>query len=326
MVKTEICNTDVLLKKTVHKERKKEGFLYELNKNKVMFLMIAPVLIYFIIFSYLPMVGVYFAFTRFNFNDGLFGSPFVGLENFKYLFTSGTLLKLTKNTLLYNLTFIFLGNSLQILVAILLSRVGSRVFKKLTQSLMFFPYFVSFVIVQAFLYTMLDSNTGMITHIVKSMGVETFNAYSTPGIWKYILVLVYLWKWVGYGTVIYLAALTSISDEYYEAADIDGATILQQIRYITLPLLMPTFIILLLLAIGHILRGQFEMFYQLIGNNGLLYDATDILDTYVFRTLRVTFDLGIGTAAGLYQSLFGFVMIMVVNYIIRKKNDDYALF
>lgn len=306
--------------------KKKDGVFAELKRNKILFIMLAPVLLYFVIFSYLPMIGVYFAFNRFNFNDGLFKSPFVGLENFKFLFMSGTLLKLTRNTILYNLTFIILGNACQISVAILLSRMASKVFKKLSQSLMFFPYFVSFVIVQAFIYAILDSNTGMATHIMKSLGFGEFNAYITPGVWKYIITIVYIWKWLGYGTVIYLAAITGISEEYYEASDIDGASIIQQIRHITIPLLTPTFIILLLLAIGNILRGQFEMFYQLIGQNGLLFDATDILDTYVFRTLKVTFDLGIGTAAGLYQSLFGFTLIMIVNFLIKRKNEEYALF
>ncbi|MFA6506718.1 MAG: ABC transporter permease subunit [Treponemataceae bacterium] len=324
-------NPTTTIKKASGNGQRKEksariGFFLELKKNKILFLMIAPVLIYFVVFSYLPMVGVYFAFTRFNFNDGLFGSPFVGFKNFKFLFDTGTLLYLTKNTILYNIAFILLGNSLSITVAILLSRVANKTFKRLTQSFMFFPFFISYVIVNTFSYAMLNSGTGVFTRLLASVGIENFNAYSTPGIWKYIIVSVYLWKTLGYGTVIYLAAITGISDEYYEAAQVDGATIFQQVRYITIPLLVPTFIILLLLAIGGILRGQFELFYQLVGSNGQLFEATDILDTYVFRMLRVTFDLGIGAAAGLYQSLFGLVLILTVNYVIRKYQEDYALF
>ena len=306
--------------------QKNEGLLFELKKNKILFAMLVPTLLFFILFNYLPMVGVYFAFTRFNFTDGLFKSPFVGFENFAFLIKSGTLWKITWNTIFYNLCFIFIGNILQVIVAILLSRLTSRFFKKLTQSIMFFPYFVSFVVVQAFVYAMLDSQSGMVTKLLASMGIEGFNAYGTPGVWVYIINVVYNWKWLGYGTVIYLAAIAGINDELYEAANIDGASAFRQIRHITVPLLVPTFIILLLLALGNILRGQFEMFYQLVGNNGLLYDTTDILDTFVFRTLRVTFDLGMGTAAGLYQSLFGFLLIVAVNQLIKWKYPEYSLF
>jgi putative aldouronate transport system permease protein len=304
----------------------KEGFIYEIRKNRILFFMLIPTLLFFILFNYLPMVGVYFAFTRFNFADGLFKSPFVGFENFSFLFKSGTLWKITRNTIFYNLCFIFIGNFLQITVAILLSRLSGRIFKKLTQSIMFFPYFISFVVVQAFVYAMLDSQSGAVTKLFASLGVQDFNAYGTPSVWVYIINIVYNWKWLGYGTVIYLAAIAGINSELYEAADIDGADVVRQIRHITIPLLLPTFIILLLLALGNILRGQFEMFYQLVGNNGLLYDATDILDTYVFRTLRVTFDLGMGTAAGLYQSLFGFILIIIVNQLIKWKHPEYSLF
>jgi len=305
---------------------KKHGFLYDLKTNRVMWLMILPVLIFFFIFSYIPMAGVYLAFTRFSHSTGLFGSPFVGLENFRILFNQGTLGYLTKNTILYNIAFIGIGNVLQVTVAILLSRLNSKYFKKTTQSIMFLPYFVSYVIVAAFSYALFNSGTGIVTMFFRNLGMDGFAPYAMPGIWKYIIVIVYLWKNIGYGTVIYLAAITNISDEYYEAAQIDGATVMQQIRYITIPLLVPTFIILLLLAIGGILRGQFELFYQLVGNQGQLFTATDILDTYVFRTLRVKFDVGLGTAAGLYQSLFGFILIMVVNWLVKRKHEEYALF
>ena len=158
------------------------------------------------------------------------------------------------------------------------------------------------------------------------MGAAGFNAYTTPGIWKYIIVLIYLWKNTGYGMIIYLAALSGISKDYYEAAQIDGASAYQQIRYITLPQLTPTFITLLLLAIGNILRGQFELFYQLVGTNGLLYEQTDIFDTFVFRLLQNSFDVGLGTAAGLYQSFFGLFVVLSCNYFVKRSNPDYALF
>jgi putative aldouronate transport system permease protein len=272
------------------------------------------------------MAGVYLAFTRFSHRTGLFKSPFVGFANFKLLIEQGTLEYLTRNTILYNLAFILIGNVCQVVIAIALSRLGNVGFKRTAQSILFLPYFVSYVIVATFSYALFNSGTGVVTSLVRSMGNPAFAPYSDPGIWKHIIILTYLWKTLGYGTVIYLAAITGISDEYYEAAEVDGATVMQQIRYITIPMLVPTFIILLLLAIGGILRGQFELFYQLVGNQGQLFMATDILDTYVFRILRTSFDVGIGTAAGLYQSLFGFILIMTVNYLVKRRHEEYALF
>jgi putative aldouronate transport system permease protein len=308
-------------------EKQKRGFLWELKNHRTLLVMLLPACIYFIIFSYIPMAGIYLAFTRFSHRTGLFRSPFVGLDNFRQLVLPGTLAYLTKNTILYNLAFIFIGNFLQVSVAIALSRLSLPGFKRTCQSIMFLPYFVSYVIIAAFSYALFNTGTGVFTVFVRNhLGNPDFAPYASPEIWKYIIVIVYLWKSLGYGTVIYLAAITGISDEYYEAAQIDGASVSQQIRYITIPLLVPTFIILLLLSIGGILRGQFELFFQLVGNQGQLFQATDILDTYVFRVLRISFNVGLGTAAGLYQSIFGFILIMTVNYLIKRKHEDYALF
>ncbi len=303
----------------------KGGILRELNRNKVLFLMIAPTLLFFIIFSYIPMVGVYYAFTKFDFDGGLFGSEFIGLKNFEFLYKSGILWNLTKNTVLYNLAFILLGNIMQIICAIFLAQLSSKFFKKTAQSLMFLPYFLSWVLVGAFVFN-LFSDLGVVNTMLKQFGLQPYDFYLQTAPWKYIIVFFNIWKGIGYGTVIYLAAIMSISDEYYEAAKIDGANIFQQIRRITMPLLMPTFILLILFSLGGILKGQFDLFYQIIGNNGMLYDATDIIDTYVFRSLTVNFDIGMGTAAGLYQSFFGFALIMLVNYVIKKTREEYALF
>lgn len=306
--------------------RAKGGFFKEIRKNWVLFLMILPVVVYFFIQSYLPMVGIYLAFTRYDFAGGLFGSPFVGFENFKFLVSSGTLVQLTVNTVLYNLAFIFITAALQITCAIFLNDLPGRMFRKVTQSVMFFPYFISFVIVGTFAYNIFNYENGFLNTALKSVGLEPLDAYNTPGVWPPILVLFYIWKNLGYGVIIYMATLVTINREYYEAAQIDGATIFQQIRHITLPLITPTFIILLLFSLGGIMRGQFDLFYQVVGSNGNLFPTTDILDTYVYRTLRVNFDVGMGTAAGLYQSVFGFVVIMVVNYIIKRRREEYALF
>lgn len=306
--------------------KKKKGFLFELRQKKVLFLMLMPAAAFFIINSYIPMVGAYYAFTRFDFQGGLFGSPFIGLENFRFLFESGKLVSLTINTVMYNIAFISVSNILQIFFAILLSQIVGRLFKKVSQSIIFLPYFVSYVVLNAVVYAIFNYDTGFLNTSLTSFGLERYDAYGTPWIWRILMVLFYLWKNLGYGTVVYLAAITGISQEYYEAAKIDGANIIQQIKRITIPLLAPTFIILLLFALGGIMRGQFDLFYQVIRNNGLLYDATDILDTYVYRSLKQNFDIGMGTAAGLYQSVVGLIIILSTNYIIKKKQPDYALF
>ncbi|MBB6673554.1 ABC transporter permease [Cohnella nanjingensis] len=302
------------------------GLFREIRKNKVLVLMILPALLFFVLFSYAPMVGVYFAFTNFSFDGGLFKSPFVGMDNFKFLFESGTLWNLTKNTILYNIAFILIGNVLQVMSAVFLSELPGRWFKKTSQSIMFLPFFVSFVLVGAFVFNLFSTNNGLVNTLLEQLGMQPYDFYMHTAPWKYIIVFFSVWKGLGYGTVIYLAAIMSISDEYHEAAKIDGANIFQRIRFITIPMLVPTFILLILLSLGGILKGQFDLFYQIIGNNGMLFDSTDVIDTYVFRALAVNFDIGMGTAAGLYQSFFGLALVLTVNYIIRRTRDDYALF
>lgn len=299
----------------------------DLSQNKYLYAMIAPTILFFIIFSYVPLMGIYYAFTRYNFVGGLFGSPFVGLNNFKFLFRSGTLFLITKNTVLYNLSFIILGNGLQIVTAILLNEVRHKGFKRIAQSFLFLPYFISFVLLGAFMYNIFNSDFGFFNKLLTSFGYQPYNIYVNPHVWKYIIIFFHLWKTVGYGSIIYLASIMGIDHQVYEAAAIDGASKFQQIYQITLPLLKPTFITLVLFSIGGILRGQFELFFQLTGgSNGLLFNATDIIDTFVYRTLTKNFDVGMATAAGFYQSIFGFIMIMTINGIVKRKNKEYALF
>lgn len=310
--------------------KKKAGFLYELKKNKGLFLMLVPTFIFFLINNYLPMLGIYFAFTEFkvggDFFDNLIHSPFVGMKNFEFLFKSNTLLNLTKNTILYNLAFIVIANALQVFTAILLSKLIGNLFRKISQTLMFLPYFVSYVILSVLVYNLFNYEIGFMNTFLKSLNIQPIDYYNSPTLWIFLITAFYLWKWIGYGTVIYLATILGISNDYYEASEIDGANIFQQIRYITLPLLKPTFIILILFSLGSIMRGQFELFYQLVGTNGNLYNTTDIIDTYVFRSLMSDFNIGMGSAAGLYQSVFGFILIMVVNFLVKRKNPEYALF
>lgn len=305
---------------------KEHGFVEEFRRNWLLFVFLIPCFAFFLINNYLPMFGVYFAFTKFNFRDSLFASPFVGLDNFKFLFRS-EITHLTFNTIAYNLVFIVVGNVLQIFFAILISHVTNKSMRKASQTLIFMPYFVSYVILRVLVFNMFEYDVGLINNFITSIGGERIDFYNNPGYWPWLITMFYLWKNIGYGMVVYLATITGISTDYYEAAQIDGANIYQQIWYITVPLLKPTFIILLLYALGGIMKGQFELFYQLVGNNGTLFSTTDIFDTYVYRiTTTQPLSMGMGTAAGLFQSLFGFVVIVLTNFFIKRKNPEYALF
>ncbi len=306
--------------------RKKHPFLEDLRKNWVLWLMLVPVAVFFIINSYLPMVGIYFAFTNFNFKGGLFGSPFVGFKNFEFLWKSNTLGRLVRNTILYNIVFVLLGNVMQIFMAVLLSQLNARRFKKISQTLIFMPYFTSYVILSVIVYNALNFDTGYVNGFLNAIGHESINFYAESKWWPFFITFFHIWKGLGYGMVVYLAAILGISPELHEAAIVDGATVFQRIRFIILPQIKPTFIILLLYAVGSIMRGQFQLFYQIIGSNGLLYPVSDILDTYVYRTTLSNFNFGMGTAAGAFQSVFGLLLVLVVNGLIKRKNPEYALF
>lgn len=319
----------ILIKRLEVRERARcheHGLAKEFKKNWVLFLMLVPICVFFLINSYLPMAGIYFAFVNFNFTDGLWASPFVGLKNFEFLFQS-QMGRLIRNTVLYNVVFIGLGNVIQIFFAILVSQLTVKWFKKTGQTLMFMPYFVSYVLLKVMVYSLLEYQYGAINNMLRSSGGTAIDFYNTPAYWPFLITLFYLWKSVGYGMVVYLATIMGIDNELYEAAKVDGANVFQRIRYITLPQVKPTFIILLIYSLGGIMKGNFELFYQTVGNNGLLYEVTDILDTYVYRiTIGQPLSIGLGSAASLFQSIFGFVVVMVTNWVIRKKEADYALF
>ena len=306
--------------------KKNRGILSELYKNKILYLMFLPVALYFLVFSYIPMGGIVLAFKEFNIRDGIFLSPWNGIENFKFFFESGKALQVTKNTIVYNLIFLTCYTVFSILTAIMISEITNKWFKKIAQSFMFLPYFISWVVVAAFIYNFFNYDYGLVNTVLKSLGSEPIDIYANSGNWSIILPILYVWKWVGFGSVLYLAAIMGIDQECYEAATIDGANMFQKIRKITLPLLKPTIIVLVLMGVGKILRGEFDMFYNIIGNNGILMDATDIIDTLVFRSLMGTQDFGMASAAGFYQSVLCFVVILIVNGVVRKIDNENALF
>lgn len=288
--------------------------------------MVAPAVIWFIVFAYLPMTGLVLAFKDYRFNMGIFGSPWSGFENFRFFFASGKGASVTFNTIFFNLLNLFTSQIMAMLVAIVISELSGKYIKKMTQSIIFLPYFISWIIVGAFVYNIFNFETGTLNTILTSIGLDPINMYSKPLAWIPVIAFFNSWKWVGYNSVIYIAAITSIDQESYEAADIDGANVFQKIWSITLPSIKPTIIIILMLNLGRVLRGDFQMFYQIIGNNGQLFDATDVIDTFVFRSLVTTGDIGMTAAATFYQSFLGFVIIIAVNALVKKIDEDYALF
>lgn len=299
---------------------------YELKKNGILFSMAAPAILVTVLFAYLPMSGLLLAFKNYRFDRGIFGSAWNGFENFRYLFQSGTGWLITRNTILYNLLNLITSQLLAVVLAIFINEISRPLFKKFSQSVIFLPYFISWVIVGSFVFNIFNYETGALNNLLKSLSVEPVNMYSKPGAWPWIICFFNSWKWAGYNSVIYIAAITGIDNEPYEAAQIDGANIFQRIYYITLPGILPTVITMFLLQIGRILRGDFEMFYQIVGNNGQLFNATDVIDTYVFRSLLQNANMGMTAAASLYQSVLCFAIIMIVNHIVKKINSDYALF
>lgn len=295
-------------------------------QNKTLILMCLPAIAFFFVFCYMPMPGMYIAFVKYNYKQGIFGSPFVGLKNFTFLFTSGQLSLLLRNTVLYNLAFIIIGNVLQVFFAILLNEVRCRVFKKTTQSLMFLPYFISDVLVSLLVYNLLNYDFGFISNLVRSMGGEMPKIYQNASAWPLVIILVNIWKGTGYGTVVYFAAITSMDTSMLEAAQIDGANGFQKIRYIILPTLKPTVIVLFLFAIGGILKGNFGLFYNLVGNNSVLFSTTDIIETYVYRSMMNSFNFAQSSAVGLFQSVVGFFIVLGANAFVKHLDPDYALF
>lgn len=312
----------------VPKAMKKGMFLHRLKKNRTLLLMLLPAIVLVFIFSYVPIAGIVLAFKQYNYQDGIWGSPWVEhiFDNFRFFFISGKAGMVTLNTFLYNLSFIVVNTTLAVGLAVVLSEVKNRFFKKVTQSVIFLPYFVSWVIVGSIAYNLLNYENGVLNSLLEALGMEPLNVYAMPDAWRFIIVLFNAWKGVGYSMVVYLAAVVGVDTSLYEAAEIDGANIFQRIRYVLLPTIKPTIITLVLLDVSKIFRGNFDLFYQLIGSNGALYDTTDVIDTFVFRSLLESSDIGMASAAGFYQSVLCFVIIITVNAIVKRVNADYALF
>lgn len=310
--------------------KNKKSFMRKIKDNKEFLLLTLPGTVWFLIFAYLPMIGIVIAFKNWKISGGfiesLIKSEWVGLDNFKFLFNSSDAWLITRNTVLYNLVFIILGIILPVTFAILLKELLNRKLSKFYQSSMFLPYFLSWVVVSYCLFAFLSPEKGYINGIISSLGGDKISWYTEPKYWTAIIIFMSQWKGIGYGTVVYLASICGIDKSYYEAAVIDGASKWQQIKYITIPSLKPVLIIMFITAVGGMFKADFGLFYQLPKNSGALYSVTNVIDTYVYRGLTNLGNIGMSSAASLYQSFVGLVLILITNGIVRKVDNENAFF
>ena len=305
-------------------QKKKMSILFK--KYLPIYIMALPGLIYLFINNYMPLPGLVLAFKNYNARKGIWGSDWVGFDNFKFLFATNDAFIITRNTLCYNLIFIIVNTVAAIAVAIILSELNSKL-KKIYQSVILLPYMVSMVIVSYLVFAFLSTENGFLNNsIIKLLGMEPISWYMEKKYWPFILVLVNLWKTIGYNCIIYLAAILGFDKGYYEAAAIDGAGKWQQIIKITIPLLRPTIIMMTLLAVGKIFYSDFGLFYQVPQNSGALFSVTNTIDTYVYRGLLELGDITLSAAAGLYQSVIGFILVLGSNLWVRRLDPDSSLF
>ena len=317
------------------------GFLWEIRRNRTLYLMCMPAVVLLILFCYIPMGGMYMAFTKFNVVDGIFGSPFVGFDNFTYFFKGNPYAwEVIANTLIINFWGLILGTIMPVMLAIFMNEIRNEPFKKLTQSAMFFPYFLSWVVVGAILYGFLTANfrvdrrtgelittgaNGVVNRLLMTIGQNPVRWYAEPKYWKPIMIMANIWKWAGYNSIVYMAAMAGFDGSLYEAATIDGASRFQQIMYLTVPMLRPTVVVLSLMSIGRIFYGDRGMIWGVVGHNSAILDAVNVIDTYVYSSMR-TMGFGFSTAIGLCQSMMGLIMILFANAAAKKINDGEGLF
>lgn len=290
-------------------------------------LMTVPGMLYLFINNYIPICGLFIAFKDIDYSKGIFKSDWNGFENFKYLFRTEDAFIITRNTILYNLTFIILNVVICVAVAVMLSEVSKKFMMKFYQTALLLPHLISIIIIAYIAYAFLNSDTGFINHsIQEAMGRDPVNFYADPKYWPFILVIVQVWKTMGYTSIIYFSAILGIDRSLYEAAVVDGAGKMKQIFYITLPLLRPTIITMVLMNVGRIFYSDFGLFLQVPMNQGALFNVTNTIDTYVYRALLLNNDIGMASAAGLYQSIVGFLLVLGANLLVRKMDPENALF
>ncbi len=305
---------------------KKRTIITDVRKNVFSYLLVLPAAVYTFIFGYLTLPYILMAFEKYNFKLGLLKSPFVGLKNFMFFFQSSRAAMITWNTVYLNVIFIVTGTIASIFLALMLTEIKNKIYLKTTQSVLLFPHFLSWIIVQYVVFALLSSEYGWLNSMFTTFGFPRVSMYSEADMWPFILAVIRIWKGAGMGSVIYMAAIVGMDEGLFEAARIDGANKFQQIIHLTLPLLAPTISILTLLSVGKIFYGDFQMIYALVGDNGILLKRTDVIDTFVYRALRQTGDPSAAMAVGLYQALVGFVMVYGSNRLVRHFFPDGAMF
>ena len=299
----------------------------KLKRYWPLYLMFLPGGLYLLINNYIPMGGLIVAFKQYNVRNGLFGSKWIGLKNFRFLFTTPDAFVITRNTILYNVAFIIINTVLGIAFAIFICDALSKKLKKVYQSAILFPYLMSAVVLGYIVFAFCSQSNGILNKTILPMfGKDPVSWYAMPGYWPFILIFVNTWKGIGYGCLIYVSAINGIDPGLYEAASLDGASKWQQIKSITLPELVPTIITLTLMSIGRIFYSDFGLFYQVPRNSGAIYATTNVIDTYVYRGLMEQSNIGMSAAAGFYQSIVGFILVLVANLVVRKISKENALF
>lgn len=311
--------------------RKKVSLLRDMRNNPWAYLIAAPALVYVLIFTYFSYPYMVLAFQRYDFrNNNLWkimaNGHWVGLQNFQFFFQSQDAFRVTFNTIYLNLLFIITGTVMAVIISLFLNELKNKWFVKITQTFMIFPNFISWVVVSYILFAFLSTQYGILNNLFVALGGKAVNFYTNASYWPMILVLIRIWKGTGMSAIIFLATIVGIDTSLYEAASIDGANRFQIMFKITLPLMMPTIIILTLLSLGRIMFGDFGMIYALVGDNGTLYQTTDVIDTYIFRALRQIGDPSQAMAIGLFQSVIGFVLVFGSNWLTRKLYPDGALY
>ena len=299
----------------------------KVKKWTPVYLMMIPGALYLLINNYIPMFGLVIAFKQVDFQKGILASPWIGFQNFQFLFQTKDAFVITRNTLLYNIAFIFLNTFIGILFAIFICDISWKTGKKVYQSAILFPYLMSWVIVGYIIYAIFSMQYGIVNKsILPALGMDPLMWYNDPKYWPWILIITNTWKGIGYGCLIYISSINGIEASYFEAAELDGANKFQQIWHITLPEILPSVITLTLLSIGRIFYSDFGLFYQVPRDSGLLYSTTNTIDTYVYRGLMKLGNVGMSSAAGFYQSVVGFILVLLSNWVVRKISPDNALF
>ena len=305
--------------------RKKKHAL-EMRKSFQLILLALPGIIWFFVFNYIPMVGAVIAFKDYKPKRGIFGSDWVGFDNFEFMFKSSDAGRLVFNTIFYNFLSIILVALICVTIAILMDLVDKRIYLKTYQTMLFLPRFISWVVVGYISSILFHYEYGVLNQILSAFGKDAVSWYLEPKYWWFIIPTFNIWKTIGYTSLVYYGTIMGIDTQIYESAEIDGATPFKKIWYITLPLLKPTILVLSLMSVGSIMRSDFGLFYYVPNNSGALYSVTDVLDTYIFRALRNAGDLSSSAASGFFQSVVGLIMVVSCNAIVKKLDSDSALF